>query len=315
MVFTTAISLVFTAFGTIIAAESVNNDISPLYHASSRMVLVPVTVTDRNARTIEGLGAKDFAVFDNQIRQEIASFAAEEAPCSVEIVLDVSGSMQGSLSMAKGIAEDILRNADPNDEFQLLTISTHPEAHSGFSSDTAATERTIRAATPGGMTSLLDTVHLGLVHIKQARLPRRVMLILSDGVDNYSRYSEGELMDTALEADVQIYTMIFSGRSSLSSSVLFRPALAEKSWKPAGDHDGSRLLEKLAAKTGGLSYHISNTDDVRQAVNEAEKAMRSEYVIGYRPSMPGDPGAWHRLRVTSNIPKLNVHARNGYFAR
>jgi VWFA-related protein len=107
------------------------------------MVLIPVTVTDYNGKTIEGLRAEDFNILDDQKRQQIVSFANEDAPCSVGLVLDISGSMRNTLSAAKGVAEAFFRTANPDDEFLLLTVSTEPAAIPGFTTDIAALEKTI----------------------------------------------------------------------------------------------------------------------------------------------------------------------------
>ena len=129
-------------------------------------------------------------------------------------MLDISGSMQQTLSAAKDIAQAFFEAANPDDEFLLLTVSTQPAATPGFTTDTAALEDTIGFTKPGGLTALIDTVYLGLSRMREAQRPRRALLILSDGMDNHSRYSKSELMRVALEADVQIYTIIIGHRLS-----------------------------------------------------------------------------------------------------
>src|ERR1700734_4150701 len=98
------------------------------FRTSAQMVLIPVSVTDHNGKTIEGLRAQNFSVFEDQAPQQIVSFTAEDAPCSVGLVLDISGSMRNSLELAKGVAHSFLQTANPEDEFLLLTVSTEPEA-------------------------------------------------------------------------------------------------------------------------------------------------------------------------------------------
>jgi Ca-activated chloride channel family protein len=183
------------------------------FRTNAQMVLVPVAVTDRSGKTIEGLQAKDFNVLEDQVPQQIVSFTAEDAPCSVGLVLDVSGSMRNTLDSAKGVAHSFLQTANPEDEFLLLTVSTQPDTISGFTNDIADLEESIGRTSPAGMTALIDTVYLGLNRMRKANQPRRALLILSDGMDNYSRYSKGELMRVALEADVQIYTIIVGNGS------------------------------------------------------------------------------------------------------
>ena len=114
------------------------------FRTNAQMVLVPVTVTDHNGKTIQGLRAEDFNILEDQVPQQIVSFTAEDAPCSVGLVLDISGSMRNTLDAAKGVAQSFFQTANPEDEFLLLTVSTQPEAISGFTTDIAALEESHR---------------------------------------------------------------------------------------------------------------------------------------------------------------------------
>jgi|HubBroStandDraft_5_1064220.scaffolds.fasta_scaffold09789_2 Ca-activated chloride channel family protein len=285
------------------------------FRTNTQMVLVPVTVTDHNGKTIEGLRADNFKVLEDQSPQQIVSFTAEDAPSSVGLVLDVSGSMRNALDMAKGVAHSFLQTANPEDEFLLLTVSTQPDTVSGFTTDIADLEEGIGRTSPGGMTALIDTVYLGLNSMRKARQPRRGLLILSDGMDNYSRYSKGELMRAALEADVQIYTIIVGNGSGGSSTggAPFRPSLIAKPIDQAREHEGPNMLEELSEKTGGLYFRAQSDIEAREAAIKAGRALRNQYVIGYQPPSSGTTGKWHRIHVKSNLPKVNVYARNGYY--
>jgi Ca-activated chloride channel family protein len=151
--------------------------------------------------------------------------------------------------------------------------------------------------------------------MRKARNPQRALVILSDGMDNHSRYSKGELLRVALEADVQIYTILIDGSGGGSSSgALFRPSMIAKPGAQAAERQGPLLLEELAEKTGGLSFHAHSEAQAQEAMLKASQALRNEYVIGYRPSDSGLSGTWRRIRVKSTVPKLNVHARSGYYA-
>jgi Ca-activated chloride channel homolog len=286
------------------------------FRSNTQMVLVPVTVTDHSGKTIEGLRAENFKVLEDQSPQQILSFTAEDAPSSVGLVLDVSGSMRNALGSAKGVAHSFLQTANPEDEFLLLTVSTQPETVSGFTTDIADLEESIGRTSPGGMTALTDTVYLGLNSMRKAKQPRRGLLILSDGMDNYSRYSKGELMRVALEADVQIYTIIVGNGSGGGSTggAPFRPSLIAKPIDQAREHEGPNMLEELSEKTGGLHFRAQSEPEAKEAAIKAGRALRNEYVIGYQPPSSGASGKWHRIRVKSNVPKANVYARNGYYS-
>jgi Ca-activated chloride channel family protein len=282
------------------------------------MVLVPVTVTDHTGKTITGLQAKDFNIFEDQSAQQIASFATEDAPSSVGLVLDVSGSMQTTMGVVKDSARAFVKTANIEDEFLLLTFSTLPADRSEFTNDTAALEESIARTRPGGFTALIDTVYLGLNQMRKARNPQRALVIVSDGMENHSQYSRRELLDLALEADVQIYAIIIdNGAGSSSSGTMpFRPSLAMKPGDQAArNQQGPNLLEQLADKTGGLYFHARNDAQAKEGMLKVGQALRNEYMIGYQPAdSPDLSGKWHRIRVKSTVPKVNVHARSGYYA-
>ena len=289
---------------------------TPTFRTSVQMVLVPVTVTDHDGKTIEGLRADDFNVVDDRRSQKVVSFSSDDAPCSVGLVLDISGSMRQSLSGTKEVAEALFGAANQDDEFQLLTVSTQPAATTGFTSDTAALEQSIRLAQPGGLTSLIDTVYLGLTQMREAHRSRRALLILSDGMDNHSRYSEKDLMRLALEADVQIYTIVIDNGAAGTSTgnAPYRPSLITKAWDRAEERQGPEMLQKLSDQTGGLYFRVRTIAEAKEAVIKAGRALRDEYVIGYHPPNSEPSGRWHRIRIKLKASNSRVHARTGYYS-
>lgn len=305
--------LMLLTAGEVLGQKAVN---APTFKTGVEMVLVPVTVTDHNGRTVDGLQADDFNVFEDHKPQKIVSFSSDDAPCSVGLVLDISGSMQQTLTAAKEIVQAFLGPANPKDEFLLLTVSTQPAAMPAFVTDTAALEQSIGFAQPGGLTALFDTVHLGLTRMRGAQWPRRALLILSDGGDNHSRYSEKDLMSVALEADVQIYTIVVNNAlAGLGSTITpYRPALIKKPWDQTGERRGPEMLKKLSDETGGLYFRVSNSDEAKEDAIKAGRALRNEYVIGYRPPDSGTSAKWHRIRVKSKASYVHIHARDGYYS-
>jgi Ca-activated chloride channel family protein len=286
------------------------------FHVSSRMVLVPVTVTDNYGKTILGLRAADFKIFDDQAPQPIVSFATDDTPCSVGVVLDVSGSMRNALGLAKDSAQAFVAAANPEDEFLLLTVSTQPAAEPQFTADVAWVAQTIAFTKPGGMTALIDTVYLGLNQMRKARHPRRALLVLSDGMDNHSQYSRNQLLQAALEADVQIYTFILptTPGGTAGNGAPFRPSMIAKPGDRRVETEGPELLENLADKTGGLHFRPRSDAEAKEAIRKAGEALRNEYVIGFQPADSGPSGKLHRIRVTTAAPKVYVHARTAYYA-
>jgi Ca-activated chloride channel homolog len=284
------------------------------FRANAQLVLVPVTVMDHSGKTLQGLDSSHFTVLDDQKPRPIVSFSNDDASCSVGLVMDISGSMRQTLGSMRDLAHAFLGAANPQDEFFLLAVSTDPEAVSGFTSDVAAVERSIESASAGGATALIDTVYLGLRTMRGAKNPRRAMLIFSDGMDNHSRYSKAELMRTAQEADVQIYTIMVNNPAA-ETGIPFRPTMIRKPGEQSPDAQGRTLLEDLAEKTGGLHFRVLTGQEAREAAVKVGQAIRNEYVIGYQAPSPVDTGKWHRIHIKSDISHASVYARSGYYAR
>jgi Ca-activated chloride channel family protein len=286
------------------------------FQADSQMVLVPVAVTDRGGKTVNGLREQNFTVLDHQKPQKIVSFSSEDVPSSVGLVLDTSGSMRNALGTAKDVAHAFLKTANPEDEFMLLTVSTEPDTIRGFTPNAAALDQDIQAARTGGMTALIDTVYLGLSHMHQAARSRRALLIISDGMDNHSRYSKRKLRRVAVEAAVQIYTIILDNglTGGQAATIPFRPSMIRKPVDQGQGLQGPALLEELAEKTGGLHFHVRNAAEAQEAAIKAGRALRNQYVIGYRPPN-AESGKWRHVRVKLDVPDANVYARDGYYTR
>jgi Ca-activated chloride channel family protein len=281
------------------------------------MVLVPVTVTDHDGKTVMGLQAKDFNIFDDQTPQRIVSFATEDTPVSAGLVLDVSGSMQRALGVVKDSAQAFVKTANRDDELLLLTVSSQPAAVSEFTTDPETIEEGIAAVRPGGFTALVDTVYLGLHQMRKGRNPQRALVIISDGIENNSRYTRAELLRDALEADVQIYAIIIdngAGGGAAANTIPFRPGLIRKPGDQAAARQENNLLEELADKTGGLYFHARDGAQAKEGMMKVGEALRNEYMIGYQPADFELSGKWHRIRVKSSVPKVRIHARSGYYA-
>jgi Ca-activated chloride channel family protein len=152
----------------------------------------------------------------------------------------------------------------------------------------------------------------------EATWSRRAILILSDGMDNHSRYLQEELLNAALEGDVQVYTILMAPDSSGGSTTKtspYRPTLVTKPWNRAEERQGPEMLKNLSDRTGGLYFRASNNNEAKEYVIKVGQALHNEYVIGYRPPDPGTSLRWHKIRVKSKQSMASVHARNGYYSR
>jgi hypothetical protein len=175
--------------------------------ADVNMVLIPVTVTDPLNRFVTGLEKENFKVFEDKKQQVISQFSSEDAPLSIGILFDCSGSMGQKLTKSRDAVAQFLKTANPEDEFFLVQFNDTADLAQPFTNSPGEIQNRLMARGSKGMTALLDAAYLGLHEMKKAKNPRKALLIISDGGDNSSRYTEGELRNLVKEADVQIYAI------------------------------------------------------------------------------------------------------------
>jgi Ca-activated chloride channel family protein len=269
------------------------------------LVLIPVHVTNALGVSVTGLGREAFHVLEDGVEQKISSFAIEDAPVSVGFVFDDSGSMYNKIRKAAEAASAFFQTSDPRDEFFLIAFNDRAKVVVPFTTDCGLIYKRIARAKPSGRTSLLDAVRLGLLQMKKARNSRKAILILSDGGDNRSRYTEGEIKRAVREADVQIYAMgVFDpiGSRKLTTEEL----------------NGPRLLNDLAEQTGGRAYKVQNLDNLPGVCARIGNELRNRYVLGYLPANTERDGTYRHIKVKLSTPvgspALYVHNRQGYYA-
>jgi len=267
------------------------------------LVLVPVTVTDRSGVVVSNLAESSFTVLEDNSPRPIVSFNTEDVACSVGVVVDISGSMGDKTGLAAGAMRAFFGTANPEDEAFLLTVSTRPDTLSGFTQDFGNLQSQLSMSRPGGKTALVDTIELALQRLREAHHPRRALLIISDGMDNHSRYSEGELLRLAAEADVQIYTI------GMAPS-----AVNKKGIERLEEPRGLAFLSHLASRSGGLDFTLGSYENPAPIAGKIGHAIRDQYLIGYSP-LSSEQGKWRAIRVKVDAPQVHVSARNGYYAR
>jgi Ca-activated chloride channel homolog len=266
------------------------------------LVLVPVTVTDPLNRLVTGLEKQDFFLYENNALQTIKSFSAEDAPVSIGIVFDLSGSMSDKINRARNSIIEFLHTANPQDEFFVIGFNDRPELIEDFTSNVDNIEARLMSVKPGHRTALLDAIYFGLNKMKQAQNDRKALLVVSDGGDNRSRFTEGEVRSLVRESDVQIYSIgIFDQ---------YAPTREEQL--------GPILLHDVSEETGGQMFRVDDIADMGDIATKISAELRNQYVIGYKPGDAKRDGKWRKLKVKlvppPGLPQLAVHARTGYYA-
>lgn len=272
------------------------------FRAETNLVLVPTTVTDSMDRLVTGLDKQNFTVYQDHEEEPLQAIWSQDTPISVGIIFDVSGSMEDKMLKAREAIRTFLDTANPEDEFFLITFSDRPRLASRFSRQVQPLEGQLMFAQPHGLTALLDAVYLGLSTMKEARYQRRALLIISDGGDNHSRYTENEVKSLVEEADVQIFSIgIFDA---------YAPTPEEQY--------GPQLLSDITQVTGGRSFTISDPNDLPDVANKIGVALRNEYILAYKPTVKPHDGKWHKIKVKLHPPKglppLHVSAKTGFYA-
>ena len=271
------------------------------FRADSKLVLVPVTVLDRKGATVNGLMPGPFTVLEDKIVQPIASFSQQDAPVSIGVIFDLSGSMKNSLGEAGNALHTFFAAANSEDDAFLYTVSTVPERLTGLTTDYEYILGRLMGAKANGSTALIDTIYAGLNDIHSARHARKALLIVSDGMDNHSRYSKAELVGRAVESDVQIYAVS-----------IYNPPANKKPIELQEERRGLELLDDLAQRTGGLHLVVNNGTDVNQATGTIGQALRNQYLIGYVPQDAHHDGKWHSIQVKLSMKGATAYTRSGY---
>jgi Ca-activated chloride channel family protein len=266
------------------------------------LVLVPVTVTDDWNRIVTGLDKENFTVMEGNQMQEVKHFSSEDAPLSLGVIFDMSGSMSDKIEKAREAVIEFFKTANPADEFFMITFNDRPQLRADFTKSVEEIQGKLVYTVPQGSTALLDAIYMGVSKMKDARNTKKALLIISDGGDNHSRYTENEIKSMVKEADVQIYSIgIFT----------LAPPTPEEVAGPA-------LLGEISSVTGGRMFTISNPNELADVATKIGIELRNQYVLGYRPSNKVKDGRWRKIKVKlippKGLPHLNVYSKTGYYA-
>jgi len=271
----------------------------------STLVVIPVTVTDASNRFVLGLEKQNFSLSEDGVSQKVKQFAGEDAPLSIGLLVDTSGSMGTKLATSREAVAQFLRTMNAQDEAFLIAFSDRAKLVSGFTSDTADIENKLTSVESQGLTALLDAVSMGITEMKKAKNPRKALLIISDGGDNNSQYTPEQIKDLVHEADVQIYAMgVFEQLPYLG---ITRAELS-----------GPRLLAQLAEETGGRAFPARSSSALPSIARRIGIELRNQYVLAYSPSNEEKNGKYRKVEVKLNAPEglsqLKARWRTGYYA-
>ena len=293
--------ILFPLFG-LLAQQTADTDVK--ISVDSTLVEIPVTVTDSMNRFVLGLDKKDFSLVEDGQDQTVVHFSGDEAPLSVGLLIDTSGSMIANMGIARGAVNEFLKTMNPGDEAFLIEFSDNAKVTQEFTGKASDIRDRMTSMQSGGLTALLDAVGLGVKEMKKAKNTRKALIVISDGGDNHSRYTAAELKDIVKEADTQVYAMgVFDA--------IVLPGLT------ADVVSGPRLLGQIADQTGGRAYGATALSQLPSIAEKIAIELHNQYVLGYYPANKEKDGKYRRVEVKVHapdaFPTLKARWRTGYY--
>lgn len=244
------------------------------------------------------------SIIDNNKEQEVTYFSDSDAPVSVGILFDVSGSMSGDkIKKAKTALQRFISSSHPSDEYFLIAFNSRAELLLDRTRDADAVLQKLQLVQPARNTALYDAVYLGLERVTRGTHQKRALLIISDGQDNSSRYNFGEVRRLMKESDVVTYAVGILDRGDSGSQVGMQ---------------GQAFLDELASVSGGKSFYPNGAAEMDEIFERIALELRHQYSIGYTPTDFQPDGKWRKVKVKvkppRGLPRLSVRGREGYYA-
>jgi Ca-activated chloride channel family protein len=289
------------------AAPRAPTELAPAnLRVDTSLVLIPVHVTTALGVSVTDLNKSNFRVSEDNVEQTITHFAKDDAPLSIGLVFDASASMRSKMHKSTEAAAAFFKTANKEDEFFLVEFNERPRLAIPFTFDPDELYRHISHTRTIGRTSLLDAIHMAVLQMRKARNSRKAIVIVSDGGDNCSRYSVGQIKNALLESDVQVYAMgVFDFDDSGKK-------------RPPEEINGPKLLNELAELSGGRHYVIDDLNELPQISERIGVELRNQYLLGYTPTNLERDGKYRKIRLDlappPAMPKLRAQYRPGYFA-
>jgi Ca-activated chloride channel homolog len=268
------------------------------------LVTLTLTVTDPYGRYVSGLGKNAFTVLDNNQEQNITFFSDTDAPVSIGILFDVSGSMSGDkIARARKALERFINTSHPMDEYFLIAFNSRAQLLLDRTRNGEAVLDKLTLVQPKNNTALYDACYLGIERVTRGAHQKKALLIISDGQDNNSRYTFGEVRRLMKESDVTVYAVGILGGGDSGSMLGMQ---------------GQAFLDELAGVTGGKSFYPNTNVELDEIFERIALELRHQYSIGYTPKDFSPDGKWRKVKVKvkppRGLPRLTVRGREGYYA-
>jgi VWFA-related protein len=259
------------------------------------VVLIPVEVSDQIGHPVTGLEKTDFRLAEDKAARTITSFVTEDEPVAVCVVFDRSSSVAPSIGLSRRTVAEFFKSANPEDEFCLVEFASAPKVVVPLGQDNGNDiQLKVGLSKPQGSTAMFDGIYMALHEVKKSKKQKRALLLVTDGDDNNSRYTQSELKNVIQESDVLIYTV----------------GVGAPDWAES-------LLKKMSEETGGR-YFGGSFADLPDIAEKVAIDLRNRYLLGFSPASLARDGKYHRVEVKvvppPGLPPLKVSWRRGYYA-
>ncbi|MFN7948740.1 MAG: VWA domain-containing protein [Blastocatellales bacterium] len=284
------------------------------------LVTLTTTVVNERGRYVANLKQRDFAIYEDGVKQEVAYFnTGDKVPISLGVLFDTSGSMVDKIEGVRDAVEHFVKSVAPGDEIFLIRFSNDAELVQDFTDDRRRILRAIDRLNPRGSTALYDAILMGLQRVVDGKHNRRALMLVTDGNDTSSSVSLETTLNLARKSEVIIYALgIGHGeRGSFGHSGHDRGGIIFG--RQIKDEVDMNVLRQFAETTGGEAFHLENAhagkrDLVDEAAAQVAAELKQQYLLGYYPSNTRKDGAFRQIKVELADKSLRVRTKRGYYA-
>ncbi|HLY62399.1 MAG TPA: VWA domain-containing protein [Terriglobia bacterium] len=275
------------------------------------LVVLPVSVIDKKGHRVENLQKDDFKVYEDGAAQQVTVFSHADIPVTMGIVIDDSGSMRPKRAAVNAAALTFVKTSNPQDQVFVVNFNDvyYLDTPGDFASNIEDLNSALNKIDSRGGTALRDAVYASLDHMKLGNRDKKVLLVITDGEDNASRYTMEELLAHAQKAGALIYTIGLLGDDE--DGHLFKMRSGES-------HRAAKALDSLSKTTGGEVYFPKSLEEVESTCVDIAHNIRNQYTLAYYPTNAKRDGTFRAVRVDATAPnkhdKLVVRTRTGYYA-
>jgi VWFA-related protein len=289
-----------------VLAQAPRQPAPPTFGVGIDVINLQVSVTDGQNRYVTDLNPKDFAVYEDGVRQDLSLFTHENLPISLVLMLDTSASMDEKLGQAQAAAIRFIKTLRSQDLAQVKQFNDRDIVLQDFTNDQAALESAVKKTEASGPTALHNALYVALKDLakqkKAGELRRRAVILLSDGEDTASLVSDDQVIDLARKVEIAIYSI------SLRPN---RPQDRERLAFSQAEH----LLTALARETGGQVHFPNSLSELDTVYDRIAEELRTQYSIGYISSNLRKDGKWRRIVVRTPLrDDVQVRHKIGYYA-